>query len=293
MDVVNVEQFAYANALKGCTMSEDAVASLLQEGTRSMPAPKQRPPVSVITVTKDDPVGLIRTVASVRSQMLKICEHIIVDGSERPDHVLLESCRAGGAKVIMGVGGGPYSAMNAGASAATGNVLCFLNSGDTFFSPHALGYLVGLSARARWGYGAVLIVDQYGSSRVYHFTPFRRWMLLLGVRYVPHPASFIERKLFEEAGGFDCSYPVAADQKLFLILSELHRPAVSTDPLTEFHLGGASTRSTREAALDFARMRRELDGPLLGSPLLDGLATLAIGSSGSIIRAFRQPNRRP
>lgn len=245
------------------------------------------PQVSVITATKDDGARLGVTLDSLSAQRGVSLEHIVVDGSTLEVPVLPKSGGRLRRQVLTKVGGGPYAAMNAGASIAQGRLLCFLNAGDALASPSSLHDLVELSSTACWGYGAVGIAEPSGRVRLYSFSPFRRWMLTLGLRYVPHPSSFVERGIFEELGGFDCSYPVAADQEFFLRVSRISQPAVSSALVATFQLGGASTRSVREAAIDFQLLRRQVDGPLLDSRLVDRLATEAVCAGRSIVRATR------
>lgn len=89
--------------------------------------------LSIITVTKDDPVGLRRTIDSVDRQSFYDYEHIIVDGSHEKSHKQkAPSSSLGNRKVFRGKDRGIYDAMNIGLEVASGEYLLFLNGGDEF-----------------------------------------------------------------------------------------------------------------------------------------------------------------
>jgi glycosyltransferase len=227
------------------------------------------PKLSVVTVVRNDRHGLERTVVSVREQELLDIEHIVVDGSDTPDHAFLDYLSASGTKVVKGIGGGPYRAMSCGAELAEGAALSFLNAGDVYVAPTSATTLASLIASSSWGYGSLKVLNASGRDRVYAFRPFRKWELACGLKYVPHPSSVVRTDLFHKYQGFDLSYQVAADQKFFLQLAQEHRPCVSREVIAVFNMGGASSRAAICGAQDFERMRREVHGPIARSTIAD------------------------
>ena len=78
--------------------------------------------LSIITITKDDPTGLARTMASLKTQSCDNYEWIIIDGNKEPDN-------------------GRYDAMNKGINRAHGKYLLFLNSGDQLADPDTISII--------------------------------------------------------------------------------------------------------------------------------------------------------
>ena len=81
---------------------------------------------------------------------------------------------------------------------------------------------------------------------------------LLGLKFVPHPSSIVPIDLLSKLGGFDLKYPVAADQKMLLQCSLVSKPFVLRMPISNFKLGGISTRTPIEIVRDFKSISQEL-----------------------------------
>ena len=98
-----------------------------------------KPLVSIITINRNNLVGLRRTIASVLSQTWKEFEYIVIDGDSsdgsdefiRTKDSLID-------KWISEPDTGIYNAMNKGIKMASGEYLLFLNSGDELYSSNIL-----------------------------------------------------------------------------------------------------------------------------------------------------------
>ena len=64
--------------------------------------------------------------------------------------------------------------------------------------------------------------------------------------FIPHPATFIERELFEKVGKFDTGLKYAMDYDLWLRLGNIAEPLQLNDHLSVFrrHAGSLSTANT-------------------------------------------------
>lgn len=250
------------------------------------------PKITVITVTLNDVEGLRKTLQSVVAQVDCELEHWIIDGgSGDGSRELLAEYVASTprAQYVSEPDGGIFDAMNKGIALTTGEVLVFLNSGDSFTDPGVLEFVSKewASGDWEWGYGAIRYVDEAGeilSGAVQ--SPFRRRRLQLGFRFAPWPATYLSRELIERLGGFDERFGFAADQELAI------RAAASADPVTwvrfmaDFLLGGVHSQAGfLERERLWHRMRVRNGVPLLGSRLVD----LAVAFS---IAGFRELRRR-
>ncbi len=89
--------------------------------------------LSIITVARNNYLGLQKTIASVRAQTLQEYEFIIIDGnSDDGSKQLLEENKSIIDFYVSEPDNGIYDAMNKGIRQATGDYLIFLNSGDAF-----------------------------------------------------------------------------------------------------------------------------------------------------------------
>lgn len=90
--------------------------------------------ISVITVTRNACDALKTTMESVAALTYPDLEYIVIDGASTDGSVeVLES--ADGVRWISEPDGGIYDAMNKGVAMAVGDMVVFMNAGDTFASP--------------------------------------------------------------------------------------------------------------------------------------------------------------
>jgi glycosyltransferase involved in cell wall biosynthesis len=241
--------------------------------------------LSVVTVVKEDAIGLRATMRSVARQAGNY-QHVIVDGGSTSTEMLraLDEARRLGLTVVSEPDDGCYDAMNKGAALATGDCLAFLNAGDEYVGQVAVDQLLALGERAMWGFGAVQISGASGT-RVYRFSPYRRLIHRLGIGWVPHPSSVIQRELFVESGGFQPTFGHAADQALFLSISKVLEPATTREVISRFRLGGISSQNIGSADVEFHHMRIAGSEPLFGSAAADAVAARGLALGRRVVRS--------
>ena len=79
--------------------------------------------VSVITIVKNDPAGLQKTVQSVSSQKYRNIEHIIVDGGSEIETGEFIKNMGGNFIFLPGPDSGMYDGMNRGVMSAKGEII--------------------------------------------------------------------------------------------------------------------------------------------------------------------------
>lgn len=245
------------------------------------------PKFSIITCSLDGS-GLADTVNSIVVSEFTNYEVIIVvkTRTHDVDNVLKELQGDSRFRMVSDDGSGIYSAMNLGSTVAIGDNLMFLNAGDKLKSMRSLSVLAHLAENAVWGYGDIEIVGAGKNSKRYSFRPYSKTLHRFGWKYVPHPATFVSREVFESFGKFDLEYGVAADQHLLLRVAREFPPSLSSTVISIFSLGGQSTRKVKESMDDFHQVSLQVFGPLLNSSVIDSFAWNVNGKIKTLLKNF-------
>lgn len=215
--------------------------------------------VSVVTVCLNARSTIEATLRSVKWQSFPCIETVLIDGgstdgtlevikSYRPDYFVSEPDQ------------GIYDAMNKGVQAATGDIVFFLNSGDTFYDDNVVS-------------DVVLFFNKTGSDAVFgnlfpcylhrgdtHDHKFFRSQRMLDLSYfnnrklfyyepIHHQAIFYKRKIFDQCA-FICNDDAAASGEYHLHMCAFVKHGYSLKhfpkPICRFALGGKSTSNFAE-----------------------------------------------
>ena len=144
---------------------------------------------------------------------------------------------------------GIYDAMNKGVARATGDIVGILNADDCYNDPNVLRDVVAAfhDPSVEVVYGDLVYVDAGDRvKRYWRSGEHRRWKWRLGWM-PPHPTFFVRRSVYQRFGGFDLSFPIAADYELMLRLLMKHKIGVRyvSRVLVRMSAGGYSNRSVR------------------------------------------------
>jgi len=224
-----------------------------------------QPWLSIVTVVKDAPAELARSLASLAAQDLADVEYLVIDSSSEPAQVPAQLAAAGVQAACTWVEpAGIYPAMNEGLRQARGELVYFLNAGDEL-RPEVLGQVHALakSTAARWLIGRVEVVDQSGSAvttPAWDYAAEDRALFARG-RFAPHQGTFARVADLRAVGGFDTGYRIAADYAAFLALTRLGEPLMLDLVIARFHEGGLSTQRWQESFREFHRARMSILRP--------------------------------
>jgi len=203
---------------------------------------------SIITVTKDNALGLARTRASIELQTFGNREWIVIDGAVEHDR-------------------GIYDAMNKGISRARGDYLIFMNAGDMFAAPDTLERIAPLLHDAGFAYGDALEGNGF-------LKPARH-----DIRYgmVTHHQAMVYARAFVGSLRYDTAYKIAADYKFTAQIiakaaAESRACLYLPFPVCVFEAGGVSQRHAAEGQREQAAIRRALK---MDAPYVDALQTMA------------------
>lgn len=167
---------------------------------------------------------------------------------------------------------GIYNAMNFGLDKVKTQYFMCINGGDRLFDSENLNKLLRNLDGKKWGYGSVSIVNPLTNlHRKYKFNHYSLLLHRFSIKYVPHPSVIMDTTFARGLSGFDENFKVSADQKLIMQFGIDSKPFVSKDMISEFYLGGESTRSQSEITSDFKKISKELFKPLFSSSFFEQL----------------------
>ena len=219
--------------------------------------------LSIITVVRDDESGLVRTRESVTGNDLSGVEWIVVDSSL--DRGAVEALVDGLGRYQWVSPEGIYPAMNCGLELADGEYVMFLNAGDDLASPDTLASVRDLLAGqpCAWAYGRIEIIEASGASvlsSTWDYESEKHHFFARG-SFPPHQGTFTRLSALRALGGFDATYRIAADYKLFLQLTQRADPIVLPIVVARFPAGGASSQHWLHSLGEFHRARVEVLAP--------------------------------
>ena len=202
-----------------------------------------RPVISVVTVVWNNLGGLELTCESLQAQTYHAIEHIVVDGSSTDGTVRwLETYSPPfGLHVLSERDEGLYDAMNKGLALASGDLLLFLNGGDTLTEPDVLERVAAdwIARGWAWAYGRINYVnDERAVLSTFAADHFNGRRVELARTFVPHPATFVGREVRGDLR-FDLQSGLSADQEFLLRIARESEPATLRLTITNFLIGGA------------------------------------------------------
>lgn len=206
--------------------------------------------VSIITVCLNSEDAIKNTIESVISQNYNNIEYIVVDGGSTDETLdIIKDFKNNITKLISESDRGIYDAMNKGIKLATGDIIGFLNSDDTYTNEGIISKVAQViqANNVDCCYGDLEYVSENNSQKVirrWKSAPYQNKAFKTGW-HPPHPTFFAKKNAFNEYGGFDLSYNIGADYELMLRF--LQRYSLKTEyipqVLVRMRSGGISNKN--------------------------------------------------
>ncbi len=225
--------------------------------------------ISVVTPNYNGAPRLASALNSVLAQDYSNFEYIVVDGvSTDGSRGILESFRERLHQLIIEPDHGQYDAINKGFARSTGDILCWLNSDDTYF-PWTLRVVARIFRdfpEVEWITGIRSGLRDDAVQDLSDLTSFPRDLLAGGAFHsgglgcVMQECCFWRRSLFEEVGGLDARWKLAADFDLWTRFAAHTDLVATTALLGGFHYTGEN-RSAQHADV-YAEEVRQIRGQL-------------------------------
>jgi glycosyltransferase involved in cell wall biosynthesis len=206
----------------------------------------EKPLMSIVTVVFNGESTIEKTISSVLEQPYPNIEYIIVDGqsTDRTGDILEHYCEK--LTVVSEPDQGIYDAMNKGIGLSNGSVIGIINS-DDWYEPDVFGRIAQVffdDPEIELVHGDMNI---FSSGGIFEYT-LRKKQNPDYVRTVPfnHPTCFVRKTLYERLGGFDLSYPTAADYDFMLrAINDGAAISYQAEVLANFKKGGATTKTKK------------------------------------------------
>jgi len=208
--------------------------------------------ISIITITYNSEKTLRDTIESVLGQSYKKIEYIIVDGLSKDS--TCDIVRSYGDRIHTFVSEkdkGLYDALNKGIRLATGDVVGFLHSDDIFASTETVKLIAEAFTKFNVDsvYGDLVYVDANDTNKIIRFwrsRKFSRARALTGWM-PPHPTFYVKRKVYNDYGGFNTTFRIAADYESILRFLVRHQVSTFYIPLIliRMRVGGESNKSLK------------------------------------------------
>lgn len=204
-----------------------------------MPYPK----ISVITPSFNQANFIKRTIQSVLSQDYPNFEYIVMDGGSTDGTVDILKKYLDKITWKSEKDNGQSDAINKGLKIATGDIVAYLNSDDTY-EPGALSKVAEFFRQnpdKKWAYGKCKIIDENDREIRKWITAYKNFMLkkysykkLLTENFISQPATFWKKELHDDLGYFDKQENFCMDYEFWLRIGQKYPAGVINDYLANF-----------------------------------------------------------
>ncbi len=199
--------------------------------------------ISIITPSFNQGRFIERTIKSVLEQGYSNLEYIVVDGGSSDETLDILRKYDSQLQWISEKDEGQSDAINKGLRMATGDIVAFLNSDDTY-EENALRNVVNFftaNPSIIWLTGRCRIIDEHDREVRRGITWYKNLFLhrysfnaLLVTNFISQPATFLRREVIEEFGFFNAAYHRVMDYDYWLRVGIKYPPGIVDDYLARF-----------------------------------------------------------
>jgi len=203
------------------------------------------PKISIVTASFNQACFIEETIKSILTQDYPNFEYIVMDGGSTDG--TLEILKKYDKKIFWRSekDKGQGDAVNKGLKMATGEILAYLNSDDTY-EPGALRVVANFflnNPQKMWVFGKCRIIDADGEEIRKIITLYKNFWLkrynyktLLVLNYISQPAVFWRREAYEEIGEFNIEEFWELDYDYWLRLGKRYKPGFIDKYLANFRV---------------------------------------------------------
>jgi glycosyltransferase involved in cell wall biosynthesis len=209
--------------------------------------------VSVITPSYNQAQFVEETILSVLNQDYLDVEYIVMDGGSTDGTVDILEKYSDRITWKSEKDSGQSDAINKGLRVATGEIVAFLNSDDTY-EPQAISRVAEFfqnNPEKKWVFGRCRIIDESGREIRKPITWYKNLLLrnysygkLLAENFISQPATFWRKELLSEIGYMNKTEHLLMDYEYWLRIGQRYCPGLLDEYLANFRFyAGSKTGS--------------------------------------------------
>ena len=209
--------------------------------------------LSIITINFNDAKGLEKTIQSVINQTYKDFEYIVVDGASTDGSVdVIKKYSDKLTHWVSEPDSGIYNAMNKGTRMASGEYCLYLNSGDFLADNDVLEKAFNYNfTEDIVSFGLILFNDK---KEWLQLPPNDISLFTFTNGSLPHPSTFIKKRVLDKIGGYNETYKIVSDWCFFLDALIVNQCSykVHEDILSKFNCFGISGTAVKKREEEIA-----------------------------------------
>lgn len=247
--------------------------------------------ITVITAVYNSEETVGQALKSVATQTHSDLEHLVIEGKSSDNSLTkIEKARHPRMRLISEPDKGIYDALNKGIAHAAGDVIGFMHSDDFYAHDGVLASIgeVFEDPAVEAVFGDLNYVAKDDTSRVIrHWSTGSFYPRRLKYGWMPaHPTLYLRRKVYEQFGGYDISFSIAADYDFILRYfsqatgKSVHIPEV----FYKMRVGGVSNRNWKKI-----RHKMREDMLAIRRNHVGGLHTLALKNLSKVGQFLPRP----
>ena len=204
--------------------------------------------VSIITATFNREGTIKRAIKSIKGQLYRDIEVVIVDGASADGTMaVVKPLLSKNDSCVSEKDGGIYDALNKGIERSSGEIIGFLHSDDIFYNDSVISKVVELfkdeSVDVVYGDACFFRKGNVEKTVRYYRSSELSLKNLAWGQMPAHTAMFVRKSIYQNCGGFDISYKICGDYEFLcrLVSSFTPKSVYLPEKIVRMQIGGVST----------------------------------------------------